>query len=336
MSGEEVSMNIARDFFFSLIAAAFVTGCAPELAEEDDDEEAVSEAVQALMAQNGFEMNGTMMNGTFLNGIKANGIKANGIKANGIKANGIKANGTSLEGTLETGLTISGAGFAGADMDAVLGDSTATTVHISSIASNEVPGLLTYEIEQGGSNICGSTGAKALVVHGRWDYLTGNFIDDDTQLTVACRGAAIANALGLHGLHGHRTIHPDPLPISLDSHQLELRRRRRGRLGLLHPEWLWRQSGDSASAPELLGAALSRPAPGLAAATRHVRGRTGEAALSAPLGRALRPVHPPFPSLSPRRQTSAERGPNVTATTKSCPPRQPRATRRTFTRKEAA
>ena len=186
MTGQKViGMSMKGKLFLILSAASLCFACAPvdnDTGLSEEDEEDVAEVSQALLAQNGLELNGTVLNGSFLNGIKFNGIKFNGIKFNG----------TDLEGTREdNGITVSGAAFAGTDMDAELGDSSATTVRVESATTGEVPGMVTYEIRVGGSNVCAS-GGKALLLPGRWDYATGTLVDDADKFTVACRGAAIA------------------------------------------------------------------------------------------------------------------------------------------------
>lgn len=177
-----------------LTAGALCFGCTATTPESGDDEsEDVAESAAALAVANSQQMNGTVLNGTFLNGVKFNGVKFNGVKFNGVKFNGVKFNGTSLEGTPENdSITVSDTGFAGSDMDVVLGDSSTGSVRIVSISTSDVPGMLAYELESDGSNVCGSAGAKALLVPGKWNYLTGALSDDAEQFTVACRGAAIA------------------------------------------------------------------------------------------------------------------------------------------------
>ena len=186
-------MRLTPQALSILAAGAICFGCAAPETDSGDSDEEVTFAQQALEVQNGLQMNGTYLNGTFLNGVKFNGVKFNGVKFNGVKFNGVKFNGTALEGTPEnTSVEVSDTAFNGSDMDAVLGDNSTTSVHIASISEDDVDGMLTYEIESNGSNICGESGAKALLVPGRWNYLTGGLTEDADHFTVACRGASIA------------------------------------------------------------------------------------------------------------------------------------------------
>lgn len=160
------------------------TGCT---ATQDDDED-VAEVQSAIVLANAAALNGTVANSSFLNGIRQNGIRQNGIRQNGIRQN---SNG--LEGTdEETGITISGAGYTGATMEAVLGDASELSVTIASVSDSDVPGMFTYVIEANGTNVCGASGAKAVLLPGSWDYLTATHVADEDHFTVACRGAAIA------------------------------------------------------------------------------------------------------------------------------------------------
>jgi hypothetical protein len=186
-------MTLKFNLTVILSAGALLFGCTATGPDAADEDENVAEATAALELHNSQELNGTFLNGTFLNGVKFNGVKFNGVKFNGVKFNGVKFNGTSMEGTPENdSITVSDIGFAGADMDAVLGDASTTSVRIVSISTTDVPGALSYEIESGGQNVCGTAGAKALLMPGRWDYATGSLTDDPDHFTVACRGAAIA------------------------------------------------------------------------------------------------------------------------------------------------
>ncbi len=186
-------MTLKFNVAMILTTGALCFGCTASGPENGGDEENVAEATEALLLNNSQQLNGTFLNGTFLNGVKYNGVKYNGVKYNGVKYNGVKYNGTALEGVPDgSSITVSDLGFVGADMDAVLGDDSAATVHIVSISTTDVPGALSYEIESGGENVCGEEGAKALLMPGRWDYLTGGLTDDTEHFTVACRGAAIA------------------------------------------------------------------------------------------------------------------------------------------------
>jgi len=185
-------MKQASNVLSILLAGAVCFGCTATEVDSGGDER-VAESQEALERSNSAQMNGTYLNGTFLNGVKINGVKINGVKINGVKINGDNFNGTALSGTPEnSSVEVSGAGFDGSDMDAVLGDASTATVHIASVSTGDVSGMLTYEIEYGGSNVCGSSGAKAILVPGRWNYTTGDLVDDPDHFTVACRGAAIA------------------------------------------------------------------------------------------------------------------------------------------------
>ena len=183
-----IAMTLKLTLTAILTTGALCFGCTMADPEGAGDDEDVAESAQALELNNSQQLNGTFLNGTFLNGVRFNGVRFNGVRFNGVRFNG-----TSLEGTPENeSITVSDIGFAGADMDAVLGDSSATSVRIVSISTTDVPGALSYEIESGGENVCGSSGAKALLVPGKWNYLTGGLSEDADHFTVACRGAAIA------------------------------------------------------------------------------------------------------------------------------------------------
>jgi ADYC domain len=184
-------MSMKGNLFLILAATSLCVACAPiddETSDPQDEEEQVDEARQALAISNAEAMNGTVTNGTFINGIRQNGIRQNGIRQNGIRQN---SNG--LEGTdSESGVTVSGTGYAGATMEAVLGTSTVVELTINAVSTTDVPGLYTYEITSAGVNICGAAGAKAVLVPGRWNYVSASHVDDPELFTVACRGAAIA------------------------------------------------------------------------------------------------------------------------------------------------
>ena len=170
--------------FLLLSTAALGFGCTSTGGTQDGDEDVVATR-QALEAVNGYEMNGTAVNGNFLNGVRHNGVRHNGVRHNG----------TGLEGTdSDTGLTVSGTGYTGVDIDGELGDATPVTVRIESVSSSDVPGIYTYEITAGGNNVCGTVGARALLLPGLWNYLTGAYVSG-SDFTVACRDAAIAKCV---------------------------------------------------------------------------------------------------------------------------------------------
>ena len=194
-------MSYKTIFTAILAASALSVGCTSPDAE---DSENVADAAEALTVENGHQMNGTYLNGSFLNGVRYNGVRYNGVRYNGVRYNGVRYNGTALEGTLEnTSILVTDVGFAGSDLDAVLGDGSDANIHIASISTTDVPGMLAYEITAGGDNVCGSSGAKALLLPGNWNYATGGLDSQDANyFTVACRGAAIAKCAewGYHDL----------------------------------------------------------------------------------------------------------------------------------------
>ena len=181
-------MSFKLSLLLAFSTASLSLACAPAGGGAEDEQEEVSVAQSALAAANASYMNGTQVNGTFHNGVRHNGVRHNGVRHNGVRHNGV-----GLEGEREdNGVTVSGTGYAGVDLEGELGDSTVETVHIESVSDSDVPGMNTYELTFGGVNICGSSGARALILPGRWDFEAASYIEDATKFTIACRGAAIA------------------------------------------------------------------------------------------------------------------------------------------------
>ena len=173
-----------------IVSAGLLSGCG-EFGDDsmDTDEGSLSEARLALTLQNGHEMNGTAINGNILNGTKNNGTKNNGTKNNG----------TSLEGTDEdTGLVVSGMAMLGLTMPGVLGTNVEINLYIDEVRGSELSnGMYTYVFRKdnhSGENVC-LNDASAIPLNGRWNYATGEFVDDPNFLTIACRGAALAKCI---------------------------------------------------------------------------------------------------------------------------------------------
>jgi hypothetical protein len=168
---------------------------------EGDVREARSEVIS---------MNGIRMNGVSMNGVSMNGVSMNGVSMNGVSMNGVSMNGTLFSGTLANGTKVNGGGFVGARMLATATNNTQVTLNIDDIVQWSDPEIYLYNVSYYTGTtweaLCGydefGEVKSAIPMAGRWDYTSGtatggDWIEDATQFTFACVGAAIAKCTQL-------------------------------------------------------------------------------------------------------------------------------------------
>lgn len=188
-------MNIQLNVTIAAAAlAAASSGCVAELGDVRGDPDALGEASQELIRDNS-----EVLNGTLLNGVRLNGVRLNGVRLNGVRLNGVELNTTQISGVREdNGQAVSGTGIAGADIEALLADLSETSIRIESVTPSGTPGLSFYGVKHyvdgQWENVC-ADGVDAIPLKGTWSNSSGSYQDDGTQLTFACRGAALAKCV---------------------------------------------------------------------------------------------------------------------------------------------
>jgi len=199
----------ALDQKWGVLVLALACGCAGTDAPSWDGEAASSSVKQAAVQPNGTNLNGTNLNGTNLNGTNLNGTNLNGTNLNGTNLNGTNLNGVWLQGSelqavgpsgeLYQGHQLVGAVFRGVD-------SNNTTLRLRITSAERSTGtnsdVWVYDVvykypSHDWTPLC-SQGALALA--GTWDYRQGvpgggAHLDDPSNFTFACRGAAIAKCV---------------------------------------------------------------------------------------------------------------------------------------------
>jgi hypothetical protein len=154
--------------------------------------------------------NGVSMNGVSMNGVSMNGVSMNGVSMNGVSMNGVSMNGTLFEGTLADGRQVNGTDFVGAELIATTTSNTQVTLVIEDIVQSTDPDIHLYNVAYYTGTtweaLCGYDAQgevrPAMPLAGRWDYSSGtatggDWIEDATQFTFACVGAALGKCTQL-------------------------------------------------------------------------------------------------------------------------------------------
>ena len=174
----------------------------------------VTRDVAELNSPNGVSLNGVSLNGVSLNGVSLNGVSLNGVSLNGVSLNGVSLNGVSAGSGAITGVSgganTTGAALVGAKLNGQLSNGTTLPLRIDAVRVGTAPDTdvqfykVAFQGAGGWSPLCGTDSGgnaiEALVLAGRWNDQQGVVgggarIEDDTAITFACLGRALAKCV---------------------------------------------------------------------------------------------------------------------------------------------
>jgi len=169
--------------------------------------EEVDEAAGAMRIMNGSKLTGVSLSGVELGGATLTGVNYANVSIGGVAVSNVHLVGTVLQGLLPGGQAISGADFIGAELTGTMSDGSSVSLRIDNVETSAQEDVLHYTVStrhsanESYTGLCGADayGApiKAFPLSGRWDSSAGtetggSFLDDASQFTMACRGAALA------------------------------------------------------------------------------------------------------------------------------------------------
>ncbi|MCK6587359.1 MAG: pentapeptide repeat-containing protein [Polyangiaceae bacterium] len=192
----------------ALVSSAFTGACTAPTADSGED---IAKSEQEMRLMNGDRLSGVALSGSIVNGASLSGVRLTGMQLAGSALKDVELNGTVLSGALETGEILVGIELIGAKMTGVLTDGTEVTLRIDDVVTTADPDILNYKVsylDPNGSSspVCGLDSAGLEIMSfplaGRYDHSAGtptggSFIDDATQFSLACKGAAIAKCAEL-------------------------------------------------------------------------------------------------------------------------------------------
>ncbi|WP_437721979.1 ADYC domain-containing protein [Sorangium sp. So ce861] len=176
-----------------VIGAVSLAACAPAEPQRD---EAIGSSSFAV----------TRLNGLHVNGLTSNGLAATGISAEGMSADDDAIEGITVDGAELVAGSTRGGDFAGSALVASFLDGSTVALRIeSAVQSPSDPDFWLYELSyRDGDHAVSACGEgedgaarPAIALAGRWDPSTGtatggDWIDDPSQLTLACLDSALA------------------------------------------------------------------------------------------------------------------------------------------------